>query len=239
MASLFPETIPAQQRRPDSEFLTVAACKDLGWTDGAIKKFLGEPDDLAPNPVYKTAAPMRRYRRERVEAVMECRGWRDWYEKSKARRAKLSSTLAATNERKRQELIAQSVASLRAWFPASGVSDDAVVAYWYEQKSWFLSERQRDTELINLDIPDPNQVDSNTLARWRSNLLRHGYSNYDDVLEHLSGQVGHEVAYHALRREIDSSEGDPTRLHTDFSKPIGLPSHTNHALIQMVTFAKP
>lgn len=195
---------PDQMRRSDSEFLTVAACKDLGWTDGAINKFLGEPDDIAPNPVYKTASPMRRYRRERVEAVMDSQAWQDWYEKSKARRARLSSVLAATNERKRQELIAQSVASLKTWFPASGVSDASVVAYWYEQKSWFLSARQRDIELIDLKIPDPSQVDSDTLARWTDNLLRHGYSNYDDVLDRLSGQVGREVAYHALRRNIDS-----------------------------------
>jgi len=135
---------------------------------------------------------------------MESPAWQAWYEKSMARRTKLSSSLAQANERKRQELIAQSVANLETWFPVSGVSDDAVLDYWFEQKAWFLSERSRDAELLQLERPDSSQIDDDTLSRWRSNLLRHGYSNYDDVLERLSGQVGHQVAYHALRRDIDS-----------------------------------
>jgi hypothetical protein len=36
-----------------------------------------------------------------------------------------------------------------------------------------------------------------------------------------------------------SSEGDPTRLRTDFSKPIGLPSHAKRTPIQIVAFKKP
>ena len=41
---------------------------DRGWTDKLIEQFLGEPDHLKTNPMYKKAAPMRLYLLDRVTA---------------------------------------------------------------------------------------------------------------------------------------------------------------------------
>jgi hypothetical protein len=194
---------PKNLRRADSPYLTIAALKDLGWTDGAIKEFLGEPDDLAPNPVYRSAPMMKRYLRERAEDAMSTAQWQAWYERSKERRQKLSKSLTAHNEAKRNLLISQAVENLETWFPCECPTPVEIVAYWHEQKTYFLSARGKDLDAMMLARPKPDDIDGDTLDRWLNNLLRHGYSNYDEVLEILSGQVGSEIAYHALRAEID------------------------------------
>ena len=50
------------------QYITPAGLKGKrGWTDQMIHKLLGEPDKVAPNPHYRTAAPMRLYLVGRVE----------------------------------------------------------------------------------------------------------------------------------------------------------------------------
>ena len=46
-----------------------AQLKRRGWTDKLINDLLGAPDRTAPNPVYRSAARMRLYQRQRVEAA--------------------------------------------------------------------------------------------------------------------------------------------------------------------------
>ena len=48
---------------------TAAQLKRRGWTDKLITDLLGAPDRTAPNPVYRSAAKMRLYQRERVEVA--------------------------------------------------------------------------------------------------------------------------------------------------------------------------
>jgi hypothetical protein len=49
--------------------VTLSRLKSNGWNDHTIRKFLGEPNRLAPNPYHKHAADMRLYERDRVVAV--------------------------------------------------------------------------------------------------------------------------------------------------------------------------
>ncbi len=50
------------------QYITPAGLKGKrGWTDQMIRKLLGGPDKVAPNPHYRTAAPMRLYLVGRVE----------------------------------------------------------------------------------------------------------------------------------------------------------------------------
>lgn len=54
-----------------SDYITKSTLKkDYSLTDSLIKK-LGEPDKIAPNPHYRSAAPMKLYLRERVEKWVE------------------------------------------------------------------------------------------------------------------------------------------------------------------------
>lgn len=56
-------------KQQDKPFITRFRLKERGWTDGMIKKFLGEPDDTLVNPVFKCAAPMALYDINRVKRI--------------------------------------------------------------------------------------------------------------------------------------------------------------------------
>lgn len=43
--------------------------KERGWTEAMIRDLLGEPDLLAGNPHYKSAAPWRLWQLQRAEAI--------------------------------------------------------------------------------------------------------------------------------------------------------------------------
>ena len=83
--------------------LSVAGLKARGWTDAAIRQFLGEPDKLVDNPHYKSAAPMRLYALARVEAVEASPAWQE------TQHARHARTAAAqrTTQTKRQALLAE------------------------------------------------------------------------------------------------------------------------------------
>lgn len=61
--------------------------RDPSWTPSAIKKFLGDPDKLVTNPVYRTAPPMRMFLTSRVEQVETTEEWAAWQEANHRRRA--------------------------------------------------------------------------------------------------------------------------------------------------------
>jgi hypothetical protein len=62
------------------------ADRDPAWTPSAIKKFLGDPDKLVTNPVYRTAPKMRMFLISRVEQVESTEEWETWKEASSRRR---------------------------------------------------------------------------------------------------------------------------------------------------------
>ena len=49
---------------------------ERGWSDKSMADLLGEPDRIVPNPHYRSAAPMRLYLLERVEAAERSRHFR-------------------------------------------------------------------------------------------------------------------------------------------------------------------
>ncbi|GAA4034771.1 hypothetical protein GCM10023063_18700 [Arthrobacter methylotrophus] len=52
--------------------------RNPAWTPTAIKKFLGEPDKLVRNPVYRNAPQMRMFLTERVEEIEATDEWKTW-----------------------------------------------------------------------------------------------------------------------------------------------------------------
>jgi hypothetical protein len=53
-----------------TDYITPTRLKsDRGWTDALIKRFLGDPDELAVNPNYSSGPRMRLYDIDRVMAV--------------------------------------------------------------------------------------------------------------------------------------------------------------------------
>ena len=76
-----------------------------GWTDGLIARHLGKHDREAPNPHYRSAAPMRLYLLERVHAVME--------DKPELRQAIQQTLDRQQNDLKQREQLLEQVANLQ------------------------------------------------------------------------------------------------------------------------------
>ena len=77
------------------EFISVAGLKDRGWTDSGVRRFLGDCDRSAENPIYKCAAPMRLYSMDRAKAVEVTDEFQNWREASERRReSELKSQIA-------------------------------------------------------------------------------------------------------------------------------------------------
>lgn len=54
---------------PELACIGAPGLKERGWTEAMIRDLLGEPDDTADNPHYKSAAPRRLWRLRKVEAA--------------------------------------------------------------------------------------------------------------------------------------------------------------------------
>ncbi|GIH68928.1 hypothetical protein [Sphaerimonospora thailandensis] len=160
-----------------------------------IRVLLGPPDRLAPNPVFRSASPMRLYEVDRVvlaensEAFAVLRGEAE-------RRSR--SALAAV-ERRRGETL-EHVNRMRITVP---------VLDWNELARKAVAHRNRiDAERARyrLDhIPASarvEEVDEPTLQRWVVNYLRHALTGYDDELEGLFGKVGRAEGERLLRGRI-------------------------------------
>jgi len=50
-------------------YLTLSDLRGRGWTDAMVREYLGEPDATRPNPIYRSAAPVRLYLAERADAA--------------------------------------------------------------------------------------------------------------------------------------------------------------------------
>lgn len=63
------------------------ADRSPAWTPKAIKKFLGEPDKLVRNPVYRNGPKMRMFFTDRVEEIEASNEWKAWEQASLRRSA--------------------------------------------------------------------------------------------------------------------------------------------------------
>lgn len=59
--------------------------RQRGWTLKAIKRFLGDPDQLQPNPHHEDAAPMRLFKASRVIAAENTPEFVAWYQERRRR----------------------------------------------------------------------------------------------------------------------------------------------------------
>jgi hypothetical protein len=91
----------------EEQYITKADLKlTRGWTDAAIKKFLGKEDKNARNPIYRSASPVCLYLFERVlaaEASAEFEIWRQASQKRKEAAKKASETRKRREEEERAQ----------------------------------------------------------------------------------------------------------------------------------------
>ncbi|MEC4818601.1 MAG: hypothetical protein SAK29_35810 [Scytonema sp. PMC 1069.18] len=85
-----------------AEFITKTDLKIIrGWTDAAIKKFLGDEDKNARNLKYRNASPVCLYLIDRVKQAESSEEFQQWRQRSEKRRE--SARKAAAIRKQRQE----------------------------------------------------------------------------------------------------------------------------------------
>ncbi|MFF7248918.1 hypothetical protein ACFZBU_33985 [Embleya sp. NPDC008237] len=75
------------KRRVPAEYVTRSIVLGRGWTQGAIVRFLAEPDGTLANLRYRGSPPTRLYAMARVQAIEGTREWQEWFFVSRRRRA--------------------------------------------------------------------------------------------------------------------------------------------------------
>ncbi len=181
------------------ERVTLSTLKQRGWTDGAVKQFLGEPDALATNPNYRTGAKMRLYDLPRVEAAESSEPWQTWREATKSRREKASARQSERMNNARANLTAE-LNALEIRIPR--LSKDGLwrvaVANRDAQSEWHAAERGRyDSRSATVASADPAAV-----QRWAVNYLRHFETDYDWLLDSVTGRVGVTEARRLIRERV-------------------------------------
>ncbi|MEV0897799.1 hypothetical protein [Actinoplanes sp. NPDC049802] len=167
---------------------------ERGWTPAAIRRFLGDPDRTAPNPMYRSAAPMRLFSLARAVAAENTEQWQQW----RAKAVERSARGKAVAETKRAALLAE-VAALNIRVPVMHPETLAERAVEHRNR---VNREWAESRGYDVDPADLDGVDQATLRRWMVNYLRHARTIYDAALSDLYARVGRDAATDAIRERV-------------------------------------
>jgi hypothetical protein len=181
------------------EWLTKAAIKERGWTDSAIKKFLGSPEENRKNPHYRSGPPMQLWRVETVCEAEQNPEFIDWKTKHDCRREGLKKR-AIEQHQQRRSLLMEWVNSLAIEVPK--YSEDQLFKFAIENYNDLWSDRGKFEKLIYQDF---KKLDPEFLHRITINALLYALSNYEYHLAEVEGLTGASEARSSLKRRILTS----------------------------------
>lgn len=180
---------------PDA--LAKSQLKARGWTDGAIKTFLGEPDRVKTNPHYRSGPPMQLYALTRVVEAEDLPAFREWHQQHQRKRTNLSRGARQAAQRKREQLLAY-IERLNIQIPRLG---DQQAVYRKAVKHYNALWSSRGNFDKHASVDDSPEF----LNRIARNMLRHAFSDYEDEIDNLFGQVGREEGYALLRERVNAA----------------------------------
>lgn len=190
-----------KQRR---EMLTMPRLKERGWTEAMVRDLLGEPDELRPNPVHRSAAPMRLWSAERVADIEAGEEFAARLARGKTR----SAASVAGAERRREQLLAE-IESITVTVPAMDdrtLAREAINNRNAEGAFYADGSLRKGFESANPDAPD--LVDPEHLDRWKVNYLRHALTDYEHELSVVAGKVGVRDAKDLIREKVYDAIAD-------------------------------
>ncbi|MGH6815576.1 MAG: hypothetical protein ACREC6_07725 [Hyphomicrobiaceae bacterium] len=168
--------------------LTKTNLKERGWTEGLIRKCLGDPHKTSPNPHYSSAAPVKLYLEERVKAA---EGTPE-FAAAKAIAASRSRSSRAVADRNRAALLVE-IESVAIVIPTLTERElcRRAIASW---EDWNAGYDRFDG--------DGRDADLKTVRRWMVNYLRHECTEYDVHIAGLFKRIGKQQAYKKLKARI-------------------------------------
>lgn len=177
------------EKKKPPEHITYSRLKgEHYWTDKMIRDLLGDPDKTAPNPHYRSGAPMKLYLLSRIIAIEQTLD----LDAMRSRRLKRSlSAKKAAATRKRSILERAQNCDLQCDFsePIVIVRKNAVRHHddlMMERDIWYDYPYRKNTH---------HKVDHDVdyRDRWAVNYLRHERTDYDYWLYILGGAVRHTL----------------------------------------------
>ena len=197
-----------------AKYETPSGMHRRGWTPTLITRFLGEPDEYFDNPHYRSAAPMRAYLVERVQAA----------ENDPAAAAALAKVLQSREARstaamrgadtQREKLSEWATNTPLAWL--HGTPETEEEARRAGTDTWTARQAERGRYDADGEAAGPAHQD-----RWAENYLRHECIDYEPALAELHGRCGKDEAYRLLRSRVD--EMIRNRFPTLHTRPEELP----------------
>lgn len=181
----------------EPDYLTKAAIKkDRGWTEGAITKFLGEPDKLGSNP-YSSKTPSHLYLLSRVKKAERTKRFKEWKAKSETRR---NAARKAANTRKEKTLrkVRSRLGEIQLHPQARGLSKKRLRKLAVASYEDHEMERSRDELPRTVDKDAP----ASFIHRIEVNFLRHEATLYDEELEEYAGSTGVRDAVDMVRERV-------------------------------------
>lgn len=174
------------------DLLNQTALTERGWTKTMIPRFLPEPI-LKPNPFYRSAAPMKLWRKEDVENAEAT----EEFAKAKSIADKRKKSAEKAVETKTNALRADMKAFIESIrvevIPNGELRKLAVEArqMWYEE-----------TEQTSKYGWDAMNADQATKDRWVVNFIRHNLTEYDENLAEMKGKTGVRELYPEYKEAI-------------------------------------
>ena len=152
-----------------------------------INALLGEADQEATNPHYRSAATMLLYDKARVAKAEES----EEFERRKALAATRSARMKAVAAKRAANLIEWAKTVPIQWIEAPKTSESAM------QKG-ILQWEDRNERTVD------RKVDRATRQRWARNYIRHCCMQYEERLDETSTKPGVQAAYEVIRKRCEA-----------------------------------
>ena len=183
------------------------ALRERGWTPTLVARFLGAPDALRPNPVYKSAAPSRLYDAARVEAAEAL----PEFAVARAAPAKRSVSASLSAQLKAARLVQQARETpivVRKIGDLVELMRLAIASYNDHQAEREMRAWERGQEWYDMGETATERSDPAFLERITVNYIRHTLTTYDRHLESVAGKVGVREAVAVMRDRVYGAVAD-------------------------------
>ncbi|MCM1236332.1 MAG: hypothetical protein NC489_40135 [Ruminococcus flavefaciens] len=166
----------------------------MGFSEKTIKELLPMPQ-LATNPHYKSAYPMKLWKLSVVEEAMKTPQFQEALKKREKRQAAAAKAVA-TKLSKIQDETKKFIESIMIErMDIDVLREKALEAKqcWYDEQSFVRGD---------LYPKDAYSADEKTVIRWMVNYIRHELTSYDEQLYSMKGRTGIRDMYQEIHSII-------------------------------------
>ena len=170
--------------------ITKSELKERDWTEGMIKKFLGDADLEKSNPHYKSASPMKLYFLDRVTSIEGTEEFSRAKEKACIR--KVVAVKAVKSRQEKTEKLTKELIDASVPIPIMDQETLKKKACLHYNKLWLSRGKNHKEFNPNDEVPQ----------RIIVNYLRHELSDYEANLDKLYGKVGTDEAKRKIKVKV-------------------------------------